>query len=66
MDGFWRILGEAVGLILAWDPDLIEIIGLSLRVTLTAVAVACVIGLPLGAVVGAFPFPGRTAATVVL
>ena len=37
MDGFWRILGEAVGLILAWDPDLIEIIGLSLRVTLTAV-----------------------------
>ena len=66
MDGFWRVLGEAVGLILAWDPDLIEIIGLSLRVTLTAVAVACVIGLPLGAVVGAFSFPGRTVAAVVL
>ena len=66
MESFWGILGESVNLILAWDPDLIEIIGLSLRVTLTAVALACVIGLPLGALVGAFSFPGRTAATVVL
>ena len=66
MESFWEILGEAVSLILAWDPDFIEIVGLSLRVTLTAVALACVIGLPLGALVGAFSFPGRTAATVVL
>ena len=66
MNGFWGILGEAVSLILAWDPDLVEIIGLSLQVTLTAVAIACVIGLPLGALVGAFSFPGRTAVTVVL
>ena len=66
MNGFWEVLGEAVGLILVWDPDLVEIIGLSLQVTLTAVAVACVIGLPLGALVGAFSFPGRTAVTVVL
>ena len=66
MNGFWGILGEAVGLILAWDPDLVEIIGLSLQVTLTAVAIACVIGLPLGALVGAFSFPGRTAVAVVL
>jgi tungstate transport system permease protein len=43
-----------------------EIIGLSLRVTLTAVALACMIGLPLGAVVGAFRFPGRGAAVVAL
>ena len=66
MDGFWGVLVEAVGLILTWDPDLIEIIGLSLRVTLTAVAIACLIGLPLGALVGAFSFPGRTVANVVL
>ena len=66
MKSFFGIFGEAVSLILAWDPDLIEIIGLSLRVTLTAVALACIIGLPLGALVGAFSFPGRTAATVVL
>ncbi len=66
LDGFGSILAEAVGLILAWDPDLIEIIALSLRVTLTAVAIACLIGLPLGAAVGAFRFPGRTVVTVVL
>ena len=66
MNGFWGVLGEAVSLILAWDSDLVEIIGLSLQVTLTAVAIACVIGLPLGALVGAFSFPGRTAFTVVL
>ena len=66
MESFGEILGEALGLILAWDSDLMEIIGLSLRVTLTAVAISCAIGLPLGAAVGAFRFPGRTAAIVVL
>ncbi|PWE33645.1 ABC transporter permease [Maritimibacter sp. 55A14] len=66
MDGFGAILADAIGLILSGDPDLAEIIGLSLRVTLSAVALACAIGLPLGAVVGAFRFPGRTVLTVVL
>jgi len=60
------ILAEALGLILAWDRDLGEIVALSLRVTLSAVAIACLIGLPLGAVVGAFRFPGRGAVTVLL
>ncbi|MEZ5653155.1 MAG: ABC transporter permease [Burkholderiaceae bacterium] len=66
MESFGGILVEAVGLIFAWDPDLIEIIGLSLRVTLSAVAAACVLGLPLGAVIGAFRFPGRTLVTILL
>ena len=66
MDGFWSELVAALNLILAWDSDLIEIIGLSLRVTLTAVAIACAIGLPLGALVGAFRFPGRTVTVVIL
>ena len=66
MGGFWESLGDAVMLILAWDRDLIEIIALSLRVTLTATAIACAIGFPLGAVVGAFSFPGRAVAAVIL
>ncbi|MEM9393803.1 MAG: ABC transporter permease [Pseudomonadota bacterium] len=66
MDGFWNILAQSVGLIFAWDPALMEIVGLSLRVTTTAVILACVIGLPLGAVVGAFRFPGRAVITVLL
>lgn len=66
MPGFWSILADAFGLIFAWDPDLLEIIGLSLRVTLTAVALSCLIGLPLGAAAGAFRFPGRTVLVVLL
>ena len=66
MGGFGESLGAAVMLIFAWDRDLIEMIGLSLRVTVTATAVACAIGLPLGAAVGAFSFPGRAMAAVVL
>lgn len=66
MEGFGSILGAAVGLILSGDPDLMEIIALSLRVTLTAVALACLIGLPLGAVVGTFRFPGRGFVTLLL
>ena len=64
MESFGAILAQAAGLILAWDAGLAEIVGLSLRVTLTAVALACAIGLPLGAAVGAFRFPGRTVVAV--
>lgn len=66
MFSFGDIMAEALGLILTWDRDLSEIVLLSLRVTLTAVAIACLIGLPLGAIVGAFRFPGRGVATVLL
>lgn len=66
MDGFWSILAQSFGLVLSWDPALMEIVGLSLRVTTTAVLLACLIGLPLGALVGAFRFPGRTIVTVFL
>ncbi|MEM9552094.1 MAG: ABC transporter permease [Pseudomonadota bacterium] len=66
MDGFWPLLGDAIALILAWDPALIEIIGLSLRVSLAALVLACVIGFPLGAVVGAFRFPGRATLSLIL
>ncbi|MEM8959764.1 MAG: ABC transporter permease [Pseudomonadota bacterium] len=66
MESFWGILSEAFTLVLSWDPDLVEIVGLSLRVTLTAVGIACLIGLPLGAIVGAFRFPGRGAVALIL
>ncbi|MEL6997736.1 MAG: ABC transporter permease [Paracoccaceae bacterium] len=66
MSTFWGSLAEAASLILAWDPALVEIIGLSLRVTLTAVVFGCLIGLPLGAVAGAFRFPGRPVLIVAL
>lgn len=66
MSGFGTVLWDAFGLIIRADQDLLEIIYLSLRVTLTAVIIACVIGLPIGAALGAFRFPGRVAVLVVL
>jgi tungstate transport system permease protein len=52
-------LAQAVQLIVGLDPDLYEIIFLSLRVSLTAVAIAALIGLPLGAALAIGSFPGR-------
>lgn len=49
----------ALELILERDPVLLGIVGLSLQVSLTAVAIAAVLALPLGAVVALFRFPGR-------
>ncbi|MEM8849413.1 MAG: ABC transporter permease [Pseudomonadota bacterium] len=48
MDDLFAGLAEAVRLIVTADPDLIDITLLSLQVTLTAVAIGCVLGLPLG------------------
>lgn len=54
----------AFGLLAARDPGLMQVIGMSLRVTLTAVALACVIGLPLGAWLALARFAGRGAVIV--
>ncbi|MCI4663907.1 MAG: ABC transporter permease [Neomegalonema sp.] len=66
MSEIGAIFRAAFELILRWDSNLGEIVTLSLYVTFFAVALACCIGLPLGAAVGVFRFPGRTAATVLL
>lgn len=66
MTDFSDALAAAIHLVATWDEDLAEIIGLSLRVSLTAVLVSTVIGLPVGAAVALFRFPGRDAVTVLL
>ena len=48
------------------DPQLIEIIGLSLKVTLTAVAIATLIGFAFGGVLAVYRFPGRSAVAALL
>jgi len=59
-------LGEAGRLIFGLDAKLAEIVLLSLRVSLTAVLLASVLGLPLGAAIGVGRFPGRQALIVAL
>ena len=57
---------QAVRLIISFDAQLSEIVLLSLRVSLTAVTLASVFGLPLGAAIAVRRFPGRQALIVVL
>ena len=49
----------ALTLVLSGDPDLIEIVMLSLYVSIAATLLACVIGIPLGAILAITRFPGR-------
>ena len=66
MSDFSAAFGAAFHLILSLDSDLAEIVMLSLRVSLIAVAIAALIGLPLGAAVALFRFPGRQLIAIIL
>ena len=58
MNDFATAFVLAFEMIAAFDSDLVSIVGLSLHVSLTAVVIAALIGLPLGAAVALFRFPG--------
>jgi tungstate transport system permease protein len=66
MQDFGSSFGLAFKLILSGDPELVQIVILSLRVSLTAVLAACVAGLPLGAALAVANFPGRGAVVVLV
>ena len=59
---FWL----ALQLIVSLDAELVDIVGRSLYVSLSAVAIAAIIGLPFGAVIAVYRFPGRRAVVVLL
>ena len=56
---FSATLYESLLRLLSLDPDLLEIILLSLRVSLTSVSIAALIGCPLGALLAVVHFPTR-------
>ncbi|MGH2524050.1 MAG: ABC transporter permease [Anaerolineales bacterium] len=66
MDELSGALQMALVLIGRMDPGLTEIVWLSLRVSLTAVLLASVIGFPLGAGLALSRFPGHKLAIVLL
>jgi len=66
MNTFSQIVTEVTALLSGPDPDLLEIVVLSLRVSLTATLLACLIGLPLGAVLGIREFRGKVAITILI
>ena len=57
---------SALQLVLTGDPVLVAIVGLSLAVSLSAVFLAALVGLPCGALIALTQFPGREALIVVL
>ena len=50
---------EAVKLIWAGDPEIFEIVGLSLYVSFTSVTISALIGIPLGIIIGTYDFRGK-------
>jgi tungstate transport system permease protein len=57
---------EALRLVALFDAHLLDIVGLSLRVSLSAVVIGAVIGLPIGAWLAVSRFPGRSMLLVLL
>lgn len=66
MNTFFNAFAEAGALLASLDADFLEIVGLSLRVSLSAVVIACLIGFPLGAAVALYRFPGRSVVSLLL
>jgi len=66
MDEFTQAFARAVRLVYTLDASLLEVVGLSLGVSLAAVAIATIVGLPLGAAIALFRFPGRTGLVVLI
>lgn len=63
---FGSAFTAAFGLIVGLDPAFLKIVGLSLKVTLSAVTLAALIGLPLGALLGISRFRGRGVVVVTI
>jgi tungstate transport system permease protein len=66
MQDFTQSFALAFKLVANLDADLAEIILLSLRVSLTAVVIAALIGLPLGALLATVRFRGRGALVILV
>ncbi|MBN34476.1 MAG: ABC transporter permease [Rhodospirillaceae bacterium] len=66
MNDLSAAFAAAFVMITTFDSDLIEIVGLSLRVSLSAVVMAALIGLPTGAALAVVRFPGRSVVIAVL
>ena len=59
MDIYWNSILTAINLIISIDNKLLEIFFLSFKVTLTALLISCLIGLPLGTFLATQRFRGR-------
>lgn len=66
MQDYGQAIALAFALIQSADADLLEIIGLSLQVSIVAMTASCLIGFPLGAALAIARFPGRSLTLIFL
>ena len=66
MASFSEGLSHAIELIISFDNDLIGIIAMSLKVSISAVLISCIIGFPIGASLALCKFRGRNLVLVIL
>ncbi len=66
MNEFSSAVAAALSMIATLNADLIEIVLLSLQVSLSAVVIGSIIALPLGALIALQSFPGRRAVVILL
>lgn len=59
MSDFSEAFAQALQMLAGLDAELLGIIGLSLQVSLLATLIAALVGMPLGAAVALYRFPGR-------
>ena len=55
----WHGLTKAIGLIVSFDPEVMEIAGRSLQISLTSALLASLVCLPLGSLIHFHRFPGK-------
>src|SRR5438552_18238445 len=66
MNSVGAAVAQALQLIVGADPKLVAIVLLSLKVSLSAVVIACMVGLPLGGTIAVGRFSGRHPVIVLL
>ncbi len=63
---YLKAFGDAIALVMSGDPEVWQVIGLSLFVSGMAVAIAMVVGIPTGYAIGMSRFAGRSALMVLV
>ena len=59
MDTIIHAINGAFQMIISGDPQILEITALSMKVSLTALFISALVGIPLGALLGLKRFPGK-------
>lgn len=66
MELIWEGVKQAVWLLATGDPEVLEIAGRSLQISLAATAVSLALGIPFGALLALASFPGRRLAVALV